>query len=254
MIVKQNFVRPCFERLSTGSPPRVGGPDRAAASPFASLLSDLTEAGGTKGDLGNPAIALDRNAVQELVRKITERMNSSLLTLVGDEGPVESSVPWFGGTVPRSPVDPAVEKGVSRNRRVPPENDGKARGDDLEGMIAEASKAFGVDRDLIRSVIRVESDFQIRATSPKGAGGLMQLMPDTARELGVTNAFDPRQNIMGGTRYLRKLLDRYHGDVTLALAAYNWGMGNVEANPGRLPRETTNYISRVQKHLAEAKA
>jgi soluble lytic murein transglycosylase-like protein len=82
----------------------------------------------------------------------------------------------------------------------------------------------------------------------------MQLMPATARELGVTDCFDPVQNIMGGTRYLRKLLDRYHGDVRLALASYNWGMGNVEANPDRLPRETANYISRVLKHYGEAKA
>ena len=82
----------------------------------------------------------------------------------------------------------------------------------------------------------------------------MQLMPDTARELGVKNPFDPVENIMGGTRYLRGLLDRYQGDKRLALAAYNWGMGNVERNPEKLPRETANYISRVLRHYNEAKA
>jgi len=74
----------------------------------------------------------------------------------------------------------------------------------------------------------------------------MQLMPGTASDLGVTNPFDPAQNIMGGTRYLRNLLDRYRGDVKLALAAYNWGMGNLEKRPESMPRETKNYISQVE--------
>jgi soluble lytic murein transglycosylase-like protein len=81
----------------------------------------------------------------------------------------------------------------------------------------------------------------------------MQLMPGTARELGVKDPYDPVENIMGGTRYLRMLLDRYHGNVRLALASYNWGMGNVERSPERLPAETTHYISRVLKHYALAK-
>jgi len=74
----------------------------------------------------------------------------------------------------------------------------------------------------------------------------MQLMPKTAAELGVTNPFDPAQNIMGGTSYLRTLLDRYRGDVRLALAAYNWGMGNLEKRPEAMPRETRDYIARVE--------
>jgi soluble lytic murein transglycosylase-like protein len=76
----------------------------------------------------------------------------------------------------------------------------------------------------------------------------MQLMPETAAELGVTNPFDPTQNIMGGTSYLRRLLDRYRGDVKLALAAYNWGMGNLEKHPEVMPRETKNFIASVEKH------
>jgi soluble lytic murein transglycosylase-like protein len=74
----------------------------------------------------------------------------------------------------------------------------------------------------------------------------MQLMPGTASDLGVTNPFDPAQNIMGGTRYLRNLLDRYRGDVKLALAAYNWVMVNLEKRPESMPRETKNYISQVE--------
>jgi len=118
---------------------------------------------------------------------------------------------------------------------------------DLDDIIDRASRTYGVDKDLITSVIQAESDFHPDATSPKGAMGLMQLMPDTARGLGVSNAYDPEQNVIGGTRYLKGLLERYNGDVKLALAAYNWGMGNLERSTGNLPEETRNYIARIMK-------
>jgi len=76
----------------------------------------------------------------------------------------------------------------------------------------------------------------------------MQLMPATAKELGVRDAFDPEENIMAGTRYLKGLLERYEGDLNLALGAYNWGMGNVERSPEKFPRETLNYIARVNHY------
>lgn len=120
-------------------------------------------------------------------------------------------------------------------------------------IIRDAAKTYGVDEGLIRAVIRAESNFRNESTSPKGAMGLMQLMPKTAKELGVRDAYDPRENIMGGTRYLRSLLDRYKGDVPTALAAYNWGMGNVERSPEKLPRETRVYIDRVQRFMDERK-
>lgn len=123
-----------------------------------------------------------------------------------------------------------------------------------EPIIRQASKAYGVEPELIRAVIRAESNFRNESTSPKGAMGLMQLMPQTAKELGVRDAYDPRENIMGGTRYLKGLIERYRGDVPTALAAYNWGMGNVERRPDQLPRETRVYIDRIQRFMNESKA
>jgi len=123
-----------------------------------------------------------------------------------------------------------------------------------EPIIRQASKAYGVEPELIRAVISAESNFRNESTSPKGAMGLMQLMPQTAKELGVRDAYDPRENIMGGTRYLKGLIERYRGDVPTALAAYNWGMGNVERRPEQLPRETRVYIDRIQRFMNESKA
>jgi soluble lytic murein transglycosylase-like protein len=115
-----------------------------------------------------------------------------------------------------------------------------------EAMISEHARREQVAVDLVRAVIQVESAFNPRAISNKGAMGLMQLMPATAHELGVRNPFDPDQNIRGGTAYLRRLLDRFDGNVELALAAYNAGMGNVEKY-GDVPpfKETKNYVKKV---------
>jgi soluble lytic murein transglycosylase-like protein len=120
----------------------------------------------------------------------------------------------------------------------------------LDPIIAKASRRYGVDVGLIKAVIKAESDFNPSAVSHAGARGLMQLMPGTARALGVSDSFDPEQNVMGGTRFLRDLLDRYNGNVDSALAAYNWGPGNVDKRPDRMPRETREYLARVKQLYA----
>jgi hypothetical protein len=130
----------------------------------------------------------------------------------------------------------------------------------LEEVIHTISDRHHLDPDLVNSVIHAESGFNPHAVSPKGAQGLMQLMPQTASKLGVPNAFDPDANVEGGTRYLRELLERYNFDLVKALAAYNAGPERVQQYGGVPPyRETRAYVSRIvrdfnRKKLDEHKA
>lgn len=131
---------------------------------------------------------------------------------------------------------------------------------DITAVVKDASGRYQLDPDLVSSVIKAESGFNVRAVSPKGARGLMQLMPGTASQLGVPNAFDAQANVDGGTKYLRELLERYNFDLVKALAAYNAGPQRVERFGGVPPYyETRAYVARIvrdfnKRKIAEQKA
>lgn len=164
-------------------------------------------------------------------------------------------------------VDVATEEisGFDKLERAPElasvskENFGKASSvvlskPDIGVIVGEASDRHQIDADLIRSVIRAESRFKPNAVSKKGARGLMQLMPATAESLGVMDSFDARENVMGGTRYLRELLARFDYDMVKALAAYNAGSTRVERYKGVPPyRETRAYVAEIVREFNRSK-
>lgn len=140
--------------------------------------------------------------------------------------------------------EPNKKEQVGR-KRTPIKKIGQA---ELNDAVSSASQTYGVDPDLIQKVIETESNLNPNATSTAGAQGLMQLMPETAAELGVSDPFNPSENVHGGTKYLSQLLSKYDGNVTLALMGYNWGMGRVDewlANGGNVPKETKLYIKKI---------
>jgi soluble lytic murein transglycosylase-like protein len=122
----------------------------------------------------------------------------------------------------------------------------------LSDVIARYAKAFNLEEALIKAVIKVESDYNPKAISSRGAQGMMQLIPETARLMDVNDPFNPEENIRGGSRYLRKMLDEFGGNLELALAAYNAGPGSVRRHGGVPPfAETRQYIKRVKKYLRD---
>ena len=124
----------------------------------------------------------------------------------------------------------------------------------FDGFIREASRRYGLSIALIRAIIRTESAFDPMAVSRAGAQGLMQLMPALSRDLGVKDPFDPRQNIMAGSRYLSTLLAEHDGNLELALASYNAGPGNVEKYQGIPPfKETQQYVERITKLIGASR-
>jgi len=167
------------------------------------------------------------------------------------ELPAPDPRPAASGGEARSPLLANYARNGARRASVFPGNGSV----DLNEVVNSASQRYWLDPDLVSSVIKAESDFKVRAVSPKGAQGLMQLMPGTASQLGVPNAFDPEANVEGGTKYLRELLERYNFDLVKALAAYNAGPLRVEQFGGVPPYyETRAYVARVVRDFNHKKA
>ncbi|MDY6851964.1 MAG: lytic transglycosylase domain-containing protein [Thermodesulfobacteriota bacterium] len=135
-----------------------------------------------------------------------------------------------------------------------PSSAGQPLEQSFDAIVEKAAQDNGLDPNLVRAVVKTESNFDHLAVSKAGAMGLMQLMPGTAKDLGVDNPFDPAQNVHGGARYLKLMLDRYSGDLNRALSAYNWGPGNLDRSTGFLPDETRRYIERVNEYYREFSA
>jgi hypothetical protein len=235
-----------FHNLSPKDLDKAGTPET-----FMSLMADIIEK-GIKTDTPDNTLVLDRDRLHRLINAVTLQMNEYLLGELSDfdDGGQDIDVfnsqrTWMNdygaGNDAASFVPKIIQKQQDTKKIISPT--------EIDEIIKHASNSYGVDPELITAVVKAESDFDAGATSSKGAMGLMQLMPETAKELGVKNCYNPVENIMAGTRYLKSLLNRYDGNVELTLAAYNWGMGNVERQPGRLPQETRTYIARVNRFL-----
>jgi soluble lytic murein transglycosylase-like protein len=153
--------------------------------------------------------------------------------------------PGAGQLVPSYPAEPRTAV-----RTVNPSTSERARM--YDGLIAEHAESHGIRPDLVRAVVQVESAFNPYARSPKGAQGLMQLMPATAEQFGVKNAYNPEENVRAGVAYLRQLLDRYDNDEELALAAYNAGPGAVDRYGEKVPpyAETRHYVAQINQLTA----
>jgi len=171
--------------------------------------------------------------------KVTAQRREGSMVVLSLKGGGEVGVPAteLRGVVPDEVLDEVIPA---------------AGGKELAAMVIAAARRHSLDPDLVQAVVAVESGFRPDAVSPKGAQGLMQLMPYTARALGVKDTFDPAANLDGGTRYLRALIERYGGDVTRALAAYNAGEGAVARHGGVPPYPET--LAYVRKVLERAKA
>jgi len=151
-------------------------------------------------------------------------------------------------------AQPAIRTVASGLRPPVPTSAGASLNVDLNDVVNISSEKYRLDPDLVNSVIKAESGFNVRAVSRKGAQGLMQLMPDTASQLGVQNAFDVQANVDGGAKYLRELLERYDFDLVKALAAYNAGPRRVEQYGGVPPYyETRAYVARIVKDFNKKK-
>ena len=190
---------------------------------------------------------IDAPKREEFQRKL-DKVNGTPAPLSGSIGPGGSlstgSEDKLGTLPPANPSDFEVLKG----------NIGGKQSDkvQIQGLIAQVAREQNIDQALLRAVVEAESDYNQNEVSKTGAQGLMQLMPSTAKELGVTNPFNPLQNLTSGAKYLKQMLKQYDGNLSLALAAYNAGPGKVKAAQGipNIP-ETKKYVNRILTQLGK---
>ena len=244
-------IEPCIHSAGKNKQnlPEIGRRNDNCSISFYNLLKTRIKSIGSEADLYQTEHPLGKEQLRQLIEIIQIQMNNYLFNALsdGDEDNEFSGFQVDGLNFPA--IGNQAEPFVSKNEHALQETEAIEPQTHIGNIIDRASKKYHVDPELIKAVVRVESNFDANCTSPKGAMGLMQLMPETADELGVKNCYDPVENIMAGTSYLKNLLDRYDGNVSLALAAYNWGMGNIERHPEKLPRETRTYIARVNNLL-----
>lgn len=238
-------------RRSTPSEPRSGAPDDFAQVLAGIQADSQTSAAGA----GSGRRLADYRKTPVIARAPRPRGDASPGVAGASRAPVPTAPPseaaaTAGALRPRSTASADERSPASApTQAAEPEGRSESVRRQIAESIQQAAADYRLPADLIRGVIRAESNFQVRAVSPAGAQGLMQLMPATARELGVADPFDIRQNIDGGARYLRRMLDMFDGDVKLALSAYNAGPGAVMKYDGRVPyAETRDYVRKVMRY------
>lgn len=211
---------------------------------FYTLMPDVQPPGINNLDLNINALFPTDNVWDNLNKQINMQQNmfDTFAKKTDNNDTFPDSTP--------SPNTSLVNKTTNKTKTTTQTSPGK-----YDDLISKYSKINNIDENLVRAVIQQESGFNPNAKSSAGAIGLMQLMPGTAKELGVTDPYDPEQNIKGGTKYLKQMLDKFNGNTELALAAYNAGPHNAALKKGKIPQngQTPKYVSKVMDYYEQYK-